>query len=359
MMRLRAGVVICVGFLLWTGICLADDSSPQEVLKSKELVATGMVYALPAEAEIADGMKNLRTVKKKVDDDAKARKQLEGKLSIAKNAISQWEYQRIQLNAKLAKVTDAAENNHLIAQINILSDQIKQVEDIRKDLESQLNGIGTEDDTNYVNSVIDLNGKADEAAKTYAELAKDPQVKSALADINKSGHGTFRIGPNQTFIASLNLLRKWRKDVTSDVIALTIQNNVPVVDVTLNGKVTRSMVVDSGASFVSLTADLARELEMVPTEKDQTIQMTLADGRVVEGKLMSLKTVRVGSFTVDDVECAVLPESLTAAEPLLGGTFLKNFIYRMDQKASQLHLSTIAGTGKAVSNVGKSKPDMK
>ena len=87
-----------------------------------------------------------------------------------------------------------------------------------------------------------------------------------------------------------------------------MENHIPMVEVTLNGKVTRTMILDSGGSTVAVPADLAKELEMVPGPNDPTIRLQLADGKIVEGKQMMLKSVRVGTFTIENVECAVLPE---------------------------------------------------
>ena len=58
---------------------------------------------------------------------------------------------------------------------------------------------------------------------------------------------------------------------------------------------------------------------------------------------MVIKSVRVGQFTVENVDCAVLPGDLVAADNLLGGSFLKNFIYKIDPQAGELHLSQIGG----------------
>jgi hypothetical protein len=58
---------------------------------------------------------------------------------------------------------------------------------------------------------------------------------------------------------------------------------------------------------------------------------------------MMIKSVRVGQFTVENVECAVLPESLVAAENLLGGSFLQNFVYKLDPVAGELHMSQVGG----------------
>lgn len=318
-------------------------AAPDDVLKGKDLTKAGSIYVLAGENEVADGLKNIRTLQKKVTDDTKARKDLEYKLKVVKNGLSQADYKYRGLNEKLTKTTDPAQHNQIIAQMNILVSQIKEAQQYKGDVESKLNSFATENTTTWVNSVIDFSAKADDVQKKYTALAADAEVKAALDALSKEGKGSFKLGPSAIFTANAAQLKKWRKDVNSESVALTMEHNVPMVDVTLNGKVTRSMVVDSGASLVCVTADLAKQLSLAPTDKDQTIRLTLADGRQVEAKLMSLQSVRVGTFTVNDIECAVLPDTLVAAEPLLGGSFLRNFIYRMDPNAKQLHLASLAG----------------
>ena len=63
---------------------------------------------------------------------------------------------------------------------------------------------------------------------------------------------------------------------------------------------------------------------------------------------MKLPTVRVGKFTVDNVECAVLGEDATAAEPLLGMSFLEHFKFEVDAAAKKLTMVKVAGTEGAV-----------
>ena len=111
----------------------ADDS-----LKSKNLVKSGTTYVLPVEQEVADGMKNLRKVKAKLDSMAKQRRDLESNLKIAKNAMSQWEYQRRTLLEQYTKLIDVTQRNNAIAQITLLESKLTEGEKARADLEKQL-----------------------------------------------------------------------------------------------------------------------------------------------------------------------------------------------------------------------------
>ena len=67
-----------------------------------------------------------------------------------KGYIAESDFQRRNLNQKLATVTDATQNNHLIAQINILDSQIKEAEQAKEDNEKKLSGLGEQTREAYV-----------------------------------------------------------------------------------------------------------------------------------------------------------------------------------------------------------------
>lgn len=344
------GILGFVTSLVATPLCRADDA---DALKSKELDKNGQTYVLPVEKELADAMKDLRKLKLKIESQSKQRKELEAQLRVAKNAMSTWEHQHRLLLEEAANLNDNGQKNDRILKANILFDKLKEANEFRENLEKQLGGLGAEDKTQFVNQVIDLGVKVDKAQDQYKELAADPDVKQALEKLNQPGKPKMRLGPTEQFATNLNMLKKWRNDVASSVIPVKHDSNVPVVEVTLNGSIVREMILDSGASVVMITADLAKQLNLNPTDKDQTVHFKLGDGREFDAKAMTLKSVRVGQFTVTDVECAVLPATLVAAEPAIGGSFLNNFVYKIDASAHELHLAIIAGNPKVTSGEKK------
>ena len=134
-----------------------------------------------------------------------------------------------------------------------------------------------------------------------------------------------------------------RGTFSSDTITVKHEDGVPMVEVTINGKVTRSMVLDSGASMVSIPADLAKDLGLVPDANSPVLHLHWPTARWSRAGRCRSSRCASAPFTVEDVECAVLPADLISAEPLLGGSFLKNFIYKLDPQASELHMARIGG----------------
>jgi clan AA aspartic protease (TIGR02281 family) len=280
--------------------------------------------------------------KKTLDDDTKKRNDAEKQLKMAKGAIGNWELEYRQLNEKLSEVKDTFQHNQIVGQINSLVSKIKEGTQYVSDREAELKKLGSSRDA-YVTAALELSEKMEAMQKKYEELNKDPEVQAALTKINDKARPKMKLGPSPEFLQNVALVKKQRDTINSAVVKVMTEGNIPHVDVVLNGKVTRSMILDSGASMVALTSEMAKALNMTPGPNDPTIRMQMADGKVVEAKQMMLRSVRVGQFTVENVECAVLPESLVAAENLLGGTFLRNFVYKLDHEAGELHLSQIGG----------------
>jgi hypothetical protein len=114
------------------------------------------------------------------------------------------------------------------------------------------------------------------------------------------------------------------------------------VQAVLNGKVTDTMTWDSGADFVSLSAETGKALGIVPTDKDPTLEMSGADGRVFPAKQIVLDSIRLGGFTMRNVDCVLLPDTGDKPAPdLLGDTFQSHFLSRLDQRTGQLQLTPI------------------
>jgi aspartyl protease family protein len=135
------------------------------------------------------------------------------------------------------------------------------------------------------------------------------------------------------------MLEKLEALVLTDQIQLTRGRGTYDIEVILNGKYTKTFVFDTGASNVSIPEALANEIGLKADANTQTINVHIADGSSVPGKLMKIESIRVGKFVVENVDCIVMP--LRDAPALLGGAFLNNFNYKLDPNTSKLELSKI------------------
>jgi clan AA aspartic protease (TIGR02281 family) len=348
-MNKRLPVVSSLGLFLLLAACgRAEDKAPEDVIKEKGLQKVNALYLLEADAKLPESLRAFRLAKKQMDDDTKKRVDAENRIKMAKGAIGNWELEYRRLNERLGEVKDAFQHNQIIGQINSLVSKMKEGAQFIQEREGELKTMGASRDA-YLEQLLALSDKMEAMDKQYKELAKDAEMTGALTRINDKARPKMKLGPSAEFTQNIQLVRKQRETVNSAVVKVTTEGNVPHVDVTINGKQPpRSMVLDSGASVVTLTAEFANSLDIKPGPNDPTVHLQLADGKVVEAKQMMLRSVRVGQFVVENVECAVLPESLTAASNLLGGTFLRNFVYKLDHDTGELHLSQIASKNSGV-----------
>ncbi|HEY2585416.1 MAG TPA: retropepsin-like aspartic protease [Tepidisphaeraceae bacterium] len=333
-----AWAVVCVALAL-PQVVSAAEVAAKDPLKDAGLVRSGNLYVLPDDAAVVSGVAALRKTKLEADQETRARHaidlQLAAKRRSVENDAKQWE----GLQSKLSLVTDTGVHNRIVLRMNRLVADQKEALQAQKDLEEQAGKSSTTAKTKFVDDVAALNAKADAVAERYKTLANDPTVKAALAAIN-STPTKVALGPTLEFTAAVAELKKWQSTVESEAIPLTERNGIHLVDALLNGE-HFVLGLDTGASAVTLPAEIAEKLKMVPGDQDPTIKMQLADGNLIEGKQMTLKTVRVGRFTIKDVTCVVLQKDLKDAPLILGGSFLNHFIVRLDPAANELHLTQI------------------
>ena len=90
-----------------------------------------------------------------------------------------------------------------------------------------------------------------------------------------------------------------------------------------------SFVVDTGATVVSMGADMAASLGLDP--KNSTAGRATTANGVVNTRIVTLNSVRVGDVTLYNVEAMVMPQAMPVV--LLGNSFLSHFQMRSDNSS--------------------------
>jgi clan AA aspartic protease (TIGR02281 family) len=342
----RPGIVL-VGFLLLAPSVRGDGPTAEETLKAKGLRRSETYYVLPAEADVSKRINTVRSLFKDLSFAAAQQRAFEQDTSDRKGLIQMMTQQRIALNQQLAQVSSVEENNRLVAMIQGISDRLdllrqgandpKLAEDVRANVSQKREA--------YVQAILDLRQVVDKTTDAYAALAEDEEVKGSLAALNLKTKAKRTLGPSRVFRDNVKALEKAEAAVLTDTVEMRGKGGVHWVDVTLNGKVTRSFVFDTGAALITLPADLAAQAGLRPTSSDPIVRLRTADGSLIEAKQMKLATVRVGRFTVEDVTCAIMPADKGEVDPLLGGSFLRNFTYKLHPDQSKLILTEVEVPG--------------
>ncbi len=111
--------------------------------------------------------------------------------------------------------------------------------------------------------------------------------------------------------------------VVSDVVPLKLEGGTYLVPVVINDKITLNFTVDSGASDVSIPADVFSTLVRTGTVSQSDLRdkqtYKLADGSIEESQRFRIRSLRVGSLELHDVIGSVAPST---GSLLLGQSFL-------------------------------------
>ena len=312
-------------------------ASPDEVFKRLGLTRSGSVLTLAsAEQALHEAVRSLRAAKAKVAGEAAKRKQAEAKMD---GLIRQFDADQAALLRAEQGLAKHPDDNRFIGEHN---SDLTQVQMDRMKVAEQIEVLdkiaGTR--TGYVTAVLDAGEVADASAHAYDAPAADAALAPALAQFNLTAKPKVRLGPTATFTDDLAFVAAAKKEVVSDAIPVTMAAEVPHVEVLLNGRVVKTMVWDSGASSVMLSAATAFDLGITPKADDPEAEFTIADGSRVKARIVTLDSIRIGAFTVPDVECILLPKGQAGAD-LLGGSFQHRFKARLDADAGTLQLTPI------------------
>ena len=109
-------------------------------------------------------------------------------------------------------------------------------------------------------------------------------------------------------------------------IELQPDHGTLAVPVVVNETLNLHFVVDSGASTVTIPADVARALiqkgKIKPSDRLGFREFRLADGSHARAEMIVLRSLRVGDRELKDVTASITP---VGSPLLLGQTFLKRF----------------------------------
>ncbi len=97
-----------------------------------------------------------------------------------------------------------------------------------------------------------------------------------------------------------------------------------VVEVIFKGGIKGYYILDTGASYTTITPALA-EMLGVADNAAQDVLLQLAGGYQITGPLVIIPEIRVAGNTVTDVPAVIVDNSTLGVDGLLGQSFLRNF----------------------------------
>lgn len=346
--------LLCMLLLVAPGATFAAGASPEETLRDKGLSRVGIYYVVDTDAKLPELLRALRKAEQQLEQYARKRREAERDIQNAKDTILRLHRESDDIQARMAQTpkSDQRKYNELVRQMNARGTSIEEGHQYIEKIAAYLQKLVAPND--HVTLALDLANKMDAAVARYEALAKDDEVTAALRALNEKAGAKYRLGPGAQFKSELPQMQRRRETLNADALKLDMSDGgVGRVNVSLNGAASVPMVLDSGAAYVVITAKVAEAIGLEIPADAPVAQLRIADGSLVEAKGVMLATVRIGRFTATDVACVVMPASDKEMHCLLGGTFLRQFIYRIDLSAGELHLSPITAK---TAKVGEEEP---
>ncbi len=337
---------LAVGIVLMTPVAPAqadDVTEARQAVEALDLHVRGDSIVMASEAALARGLQAAKKARMEFTRLTRDVEKLDETRRDEAAEIVRLKQRWVSRNAALAR-GDARASNRLVGELNAILGRVSLLEDRQKLLSEQLElehkDVAAARDA-YLQSVLEMRGLADGLTAAYEHKAADPAVRDAIDRLGRAAGKTYKLAPSASFRSAVRRLESYEEVVLSDSIPLRSAGGVMVASVILNDSHPQEFAVDSGAAFVCLSEALAARAGLRIGASDRDIILRTADGRNVPAKLTTLRSVRLGKFTVENVECAVLGAEAPNAEALLGMSFLRRFQFRIDTQAGTISLTKL------------------
>jgi clan AA aspartic protease (TIGR02281 family) len=335
-------------------LVIAPSASADELAVAKKGLESLGVRALSGgvlllrETELNKELNKALSLRKGLLEANKAQQAAEKLQQAAEGQLTELRKNHVLFSAQLAanNPNNVARNNQLVGALQSIQGQMQLIDQQLGGLENKAKAArakATEAREAYIQFTLDARHLANDIAAEIQAQAVNAEVTAALARYNAAAGKEFKLAPTPAFNAALRRLTQIEETILSESIPLMGEGrSVARVSVML-GKHQQEMMVDSGASLICLPYAVAEKAGLKPVESDPRITLQLADGSEIEGRRKTIPLVRVGKFTVENVDCAVLSPEAVNAEPLLGMSFLGHFKFEVDTDAQTLTMVKIAG----------------
>lgn len=128
-------------------------------------------------------------------------------------------------------------------------------------------------------------------------------------------------------------------------VSVVRQKGHILVTALLDKKVSATLLMDTGATYVSLSEKIWKKLNKTESSSpDDSVELILADGKKVKGKLGKLSSLTVQGVEAPGVDVVIIPEvpgQENIVDGLLGMSFLNRFNFKVDQNNGTLLLEKL------------------
>jgi clan AA aspartic protease (TIGR02281 family) len=198
----------------------------------------------------------------------------------------------------------------------------------------------------YVTAIELFGDKSQISSVAYLAMARDYEKLGQFCDAVLPVETWVALNParndtSQTRAIIADYTAKGRCQASAasgeEVFKIPRQNNLVKLPVSING-VPGTLVLDTGATFVSLTATFAQKAK-VQIDQDSAVRLHTANG-IGDGKQGRAETIQLRSLSAKDVPVVVQTDAKGAygdgVDGLLGMSFLSHFKVSIDTQAIRI-----------------------
>ncbi len=317
-----------------------------KILQDIGLARSGKTIRSTGTAEVARAITALARQKRELRLIHQEWKAASDRAMAIRAEVKRLDLQQGELNLQLARVAgrDTAANNRIVGLIEAtrtkmraLADQEQQAKSDAAEKRVQLN----EAESGYAETVLAIRRDFNTAKRELDAALSDANAKIALKVMHQNFETPAEVTANDVLATLDKRIEKIEQEIFSESIPLDVRSGSLYVDVVVGNKTAR-MVVDSGATLISLPSNTAAQLGIKVPLEARELRLMMADGRSIPGRLVTLQRVRVGEFEAENVDAAILDPAAVGAEPLLGMSFLGNFKFEIDAAEKSLKMLRVA-----------------
>ena len=314
----------------------------EKILEEFELRQSGKTIQATGTTEISRAISGLAREKRQLRLVHQDWKKVVDRIASIRQELQRLNVQSGELSLQLARVAggDVVANNRIVGLLNATSAQMKALATERDRWKEELSvkrDVLDKAESNYAETVLAIRRDYTTARDKLAAALTDENVQIALRVMSANFGTPEGLTADKVLVSLDKRIQRIEQEIFSESIKLEVDRGSLFVDVVVGKKTTR-MVVDSGATMISLPMKTAAELGITVPVDARVMQLILADGRTIPARGVTLPRVRVGEFEAENVDAAVLDAVATDAEPLLGMSFLGNFKFEINTSAKTLKM---------------------
>ncbi len=195
----------------------------------------------------------------------------------------------------------------------------------------------------YLAIVLDKLARGQEAAKYYAlvsEFGTENRITGYARQRLRDLKVAMNLPDNHTVVAqNVNTLGA-NESTMAVAIPLMGQQNALMVNASINNEVSGTFIVDTGATYTSISSEMARQLKG-QLRTIGHVRITTANGQIEVPKVL-IKEVNINGLVARNVEATIIDLHKGGKfDGLLGLSFIRNFQLTIDPKANRLVFRTV------------------